>query len=111
MHIKARKAEEKDYKNIYEINRLAFIQENEGRLIEKIRKGVGSKLIKKGIEKAKEFGFDSIIVLDHENYYPKFGFKRASNWNIKCSFEVPDKAFMAIELIHGTLEEKSGTVK
>ncbi len=53
-------------------------------------------MIKKGIDKAKELGFDSIIVIGHKEYYPKFGFQRASRWNIKCPFEVPDEAFMAI---------------
>lgn len=39
MDIKIRKEEEKDYKRVYEVNRLAFQQENESKLIEKIRKG------------------------------------------------------------------------
>ncbi len=56
-------------------------------------------------------GFDSIIVLGHKEYYPKFGFQRASKWNIKCPFEVPDEAFMAIELTERAFEGKAGTVK
>lgn len=163
MNILIRKEEEKDYKNIYEVNKLAFGQENESKLVEKIRKsnnfipdlslvadinnrivghilfskikiigssifetialapmavipefqrqGVGSELINRGMEKAKELGFNSIIVLGHKDYYPKFGFKRASEWNIKCSFEVPDEVFMAIELTDGALEGKAGNVK
>jgi len=63
------------------------------------------------MEKAKELGFESIIVIGHKNYYPKFGFKKASQWNIKCPFEVPDEVFKAIELTHGALEDKAGTVK
>lgn len=163
MNILIRKEEEKDYKNIYEVNKLAFGQENESKLVEKIRKsnnfipelslvaeinsklvghilfskikiigssifetialapmavipefqrqGVGSELINRGMEKVKELGFNSIIVLGHKDYYPKFGFKRASKWNIKCSFEVLDEVFMAIELTDGALEGKAGTVK
>jgi len=34
-------------------------------------------LIKKGMDKAKELGFDSIIVLGHKEYYPKFGFSKS----------------------------------
>ena len=75
------------------------------------RQGVGSELIKRGMEKAKELGYNSIIVLGHKEYYSKFGFKRASEWNIKCCFEVPDEAFMAIELNYGALEGKAGTVE
>lgn len=75
------------------------------------KQGIGTKLIKKGIEEAKELGFNSIIVLGHKDYYPKFGFTRASNWGIKCPFEVPDEAFMAIELTERAFEDKAGTVK
>jgi len=28
---------------------------------------------------------------------PKFGFKKASGWKIKCPFKVPDEAFMALD--------------
>ena len=75
------------------------------------KQGVGSELIKKGMAKVKELGFDSIIVLGHKDYYPKFGFERASKWNIKCPFEVPEEAFMAITLTEKAFEGKSGTVK
>ena len=61
--------------------------------------------------KTKELGFDSVIVLGHKDYYPRFGFKKASKWNIKCCFEVPDEVFMAVELIDGALKGKEGTIK
>jgi predicted N-acetyltransferase YhbS len=73
--------------------------------------GIGAKLIKEGLKKARKLGFDSVIVLGHKNYYPRFGFERASRWNIKCPFEVPDEAFMAIELNVGALKERSGIVE
>lgn len=75
------------------------------------KQGIGGKLIKKGIEKAIELGFDSIIVVGHKDYYPKFGFQKASKWGIKCPFEVPDGAFMAIELTKKALENKAGVVQ
>jgi putative acetyltransferase len=163
MHILIRKEEKKDHKDIYEVNKQAFGQENESKLIDKIRagsnfvpglslvaeaggkivghilfskikiagssvfntlalapmavipdfqkQGIGSKLIKKGMTKAKELGFDSIIVLGHKDYYRIFGFERASKWGIKCPFEVPDEAFMAVELTEKALEGKAGTVE
>lgn len=73
-------------------------------------KGVGKKLVKAGLHKVKSLGFDAVIVLGHEAYYPKFGFQRASKFGIFCPFEVPDAAFMAIELIPGSLSGKGGTV-
>ena len=35
------------------------------------RKGIGSKLIKEGLERAKKLGFTSVIVVGHPEYYPK----------------------------------------
>jgi predicted N-acetyltransferase YhbS len=74
-------------------------------------KGIGRKLIKEGLKKARELGFNSVIVVGHHDYYPRFGFERASKWNIKCPFEVPNEAFLAIELKDGALTEKSGIVE
>ena len=72
--------------------------------------GIGAKLIRTGLEKAKEEGFKSVIVLGHEHYYPKFGFQPAEKWNIRLSFKVPPNVFMAIELVNGGLNNVSGTV-
>lgn len=74
-------------------------------------KGVGSKLMNESIERAKEEGFESVIALGHEHYYPRFGFDYASNWNIYPSFEgVPDQNYFVLELIEGGLEGVSGIV-
>ncbi|WP_455369798.1 GNAT family N-acetyltransferase [[Eubacterium] cellulosolvens] len=73
--------------------------------------GIGRKLIIEGLNEARELGFSSVIVLGHKDYYPMFGFEKASKWNIKCSFHVPDEAFMAIELKIGALAGKSGIVE
>lgn len=74
------------------------------------KKGIGGKLVQKGLETAKELGFKSIIVLGHKNYYPKFGFEPAEKWNIKAPFDVSTNAFMAIELELAGLKNISGTV-
>ncbi|WP_373998756.1 GNAT family N-acetyltransferase [Bdellovibrio bacteriovorus] len=74
-------------------------------------KGVGGLLIKRGHDIAKELGFTSIILLGHPTYYPKFGYKPASLWNIKAPMDVPDEAFMAIELYPNALADASGCVK
>ncbi len=72
---------------------------------------IGSALVRAGLKKAKDLKFKSVIVLGHKNYYPKLGFQKASNWQIKCPFEVPDEAFMAIELIKNGLDNISGIVQ
>ena len=73
-------------------------------------KGIGSKLVKEGLKKADQLGYKSVLVIGHPQYYPRFGFEPASKWKIKAEFEVPDEAFMALELKQGELKDKSGTI-
>jgi predicted N-acetyltransferase YhbS len=76
------------------------------------RKGIGKRLVEKGLSTARALGHKSVIVLGHEKYYPRFGFKPASKWNIKPPFEgVPDNAFLAIELVDGALNDVRGMVQ
>lgn len=74
------------------------------------KQGIGSMLVTDGLERAKVLGFLSVIVLGDPNYYSRFGFQKASKWHIQCPFEVPEEAFMAIELAEGALQEKKGVV-
>ncbi|MEF9951583.1 MAG: N-acetyltransferase [Clostridium sp.] len=73
-------------------------------------KGIGSRLIKKSIEIAKTLSYDSIILLGHPEYYPRFGFERASKYGISPVFEVPDECFMVLELKENSLKDISGKV-
>ncbi|WKS94556.1 GNAT family N-acetyltransferase [Riemerella columbina] len=73
-------------------------------------KGIGSQLIQFAHHRAKELGFSAIILLGHADYYPKFGYQKASKFGIQLPFEVPDENAMAIELIPNSLQEVSGTV-
>jgi predicted N-acetyltransferase YhbS len=74
------------------------------------KQGLGKMLIRKSHELASKMGFNSIILLGHPDYYPQFGYKPASLWNIKAPFDVPDNAFMAIELKQDALCNVSGVV-
>lgn len=74
------------------------------------KRGVGSALIRKSLEIARERGFPSVIVLGHDTYYPRFGFKPAHVWGIKAPFDVSKEAFMALELVDGSLDHVKGTV-
>lgn len=73
-------------------------------------RGIGSKLINESIKVAKKLGFKSVIVLGHDKYYPRFGFKPASSWGIKAPFDVSDEVFMALELEDKSLDGVTGTV-
>lgn len=75
------------------------------------RGGVGKALVNKGLEMLHKTEYDAVIVLGHPEYYPKFGFEKASEFGIIFENEVPDEAFMIIELKEGALKNIHGIAK
>jgi putative acetyltransferase len=74
------------------------------------RRGVGSALVRFGLDAARRLGHDRVIVVGHAEYYPRFGFRPASAFGILAPFDVPDDAFMVLELRPGALDDCSGRV-
>ena len=74
-------------------------------------KGIGSKLVQAGLEHCQLLGYDAVVVLGHPDYYPKFGFAPSVKYGIKSEYEVPDEAFMILELIPGSLKNHEGVVE
>lgn len=72
------------------------------------RKGVGKALIKSMICKATELGFGAILFFGRPEYYPQFGFKEASTWEITDSNGYNYPAFMGMELVSGYLSYAKG---
>ncbi|TCP28871.1 putative acetyltransferase [Scopulibacillus darangshiensis] len=72
--------------------------------------GIGSTLVKEGLKRCRELGHGPVVVLGHSEYYPKFGFIRASENGIKPPFEVSDENFMIYEVKPGALNNIEGTV-
>ena len=56
------------------------------------RSGAGSAAIQAVLAAARTMGESFVIVLGHPDYYPRFGFRRASLAGIRLSIEVPDEA-------------------
>lgn len=76
------------------------------------KKGIGSQLIREGLKRLKEANYQFVIVLGHPDYYPKFGFKAASTFGLKCQWEnIPDNVFMAILLDKTSTEKLKGIVR
>lgn len=73
--------------------------------------GIGGHLIEFAHKKARELGFESIILLGHPTYYPKFGYRKASDFDIQLPFDVPDENCMAIELVEDALKNINGMVE
>jgi putative acetyltransferase len=61
-------------------------------------RGIGSALVRRGIEDCQELGYRGIVVLGHPAFYPRFGFTPASRHGITCIYDAPDEAFMAVVL-------------
>ena len=75
------------------------------------RGGVGSKLVRAGLVAVAERRCPFVIVLGHAEYYPRFGFERASKHGIRCEWDVPDHVFMILVLDEAALKGVSGLAR
>ncbi|SFU65436.1 GNAT family N-acetyltransferase [Alicyclobacillus macrosporangiidus] len=73
--------------------------------------GIGSALVREGLRRAAELGFEHVVVLGHPNFYPKFGFVPSTAKGIQSPFQVPEEVFMVHEIQAGSLDSIRGTVK
>lgn len=58
-------------------------------------RGIGSRLIREGLRRCKDLGYDYCVVLGAPDYYQRFGFERASPLGIRNEFGV-DHEFMVV---------------
>ncbi|MBD2529460.1 N-acetyltransferase [Nostoc flagelliforme FACHB-838] len=58
------------------------------------RQGIGSALIKVGLELADERREPIVIVLGHPHFYTRFGFESSIGYDIESPFPVPEDVFM-----------------
>ncbi len=73
------------------------------------RRGIGSALIKMSIPMLAHAGFDAVVVVGHEDYYPRFGFSADVARDLLHPFP-PGPHFMALEITPGALEGFTGRV-
>ncbi|WP_237704646.1 hypothetical protein [Nesterenkonia sp. F] len=65
--------------------------------------GAGSAAIRGALEAAAAADERAVVVLGHPGYYPRFGFSRASAYDIDVGFDVPDESLMVLNLDGGNL--------
>jgi putative acetyltransferase len=75
------------------------------------RQGVGSQLVRAGLETCRSRGLSVIVVLGHPEYYPRFGFVPASMKGLEYEHVGPSEAFMVLELQPGVLAHARGVVR
>ena len=73
-------------------------------------RGIGAALIHAAHQKAKELRHNSVVLLGHEDYYPRFGYNAAEEFGITFTFEAPSENCMAVELSPHALDGVSGEV-
>lgn len=74
------------------------------------RQGIGSRLIRAGLERASALGYCAVVLIGHPTYYPRFGFTSARAFGMECPFPAPDEVFMALPLRSGGLDGVRGTL-
>ncbi len=61
--------------------------------------GVGTSLVRAGLARLRRKSCPFVVVLGHPDYYPRFGFVKASTRGVRCPWEgVPEEAFMILPL-------------
>jgi putative acetyltransferase len=73
-------------------------------------KGIGSMLVRAGLDECRKQGHEFVFLVGHPEYYPRFGFVPARANGFECEYEAPDEAWMVIRLKEGTLAGKQGKV-
>ena len=159
MPIEIREEQANDIAAIREVNRRAFGQEQEGRIVDALRtnhgallslvatlddrivghimysplmvggewegaalgpmavlpehqrQGIGSRLVEAGNQKLEAAGCPFVIVLGHEDFYPRFGFTPAHAHGITCEWDVPNDVFMVLVLNRAKTDGLSGLAK
>jgi len=75
------------------------------------RKGIGLQLVRAGLEECQRLGHEIVFLVGHPDYYPRFGFVPARPKGVDCEFEVPEDAWMILELRKGALAGRRGIAK
>lgn len=72
--------------------------------------GIGSALVRRGLDLLTREGVEAVIVVGHEGFYPRFGFSPAAARHLASPFQ-GSEAFMALELKPGALNGTKGVCR
>ena len=76
------------------------------------RQGIGSQLVRRGLDILRERGCAFVVVVGHPEYYPRFGFEPASMHGLASQWEgIPDAAFMVLVMDVRAMAGVSGVAR
>lgn len=73
------------------------------------KQGIGSKLVRQGLDLGLSLHWSAVFVLGSSGYYQRFGFETASKYALYCEYDVLEEDFMVISLRAHTLDLLHGT--
>jgi putative acetyltransferase len=73
-------------------------------------RGIGSALVRSGLDECRRQGHKIVVVLGHPHFYPRFGFSPKLAGHLESPFSGQD-SFMALELVAGALAGVAGRVQ
>lgn len=74
-------------------------------------KGIGSLLVTQGLKACRQHGFSLVVVVGEQSYYSRFGFIPARPKGLEVPFPVPERAFLAAEIIPRPGPGIKGTIR
>ncbi len=76
------------------------------------RQGIGSELVRRGLDMLRQRGCPFVVVVGHPEYYPRFGFEPASTCGLVSQWDgIPDAAFMVLILDANAMTGVSGVAR
>jgi predicted N-acetyltransferase YhbS len=72
------------------------------------KKGFGALLMEASIAEAKKLGYAGMVLFGNPDYYRRFGFRNAEDYDITTKDYQNFDAFMVLELLSGALSEVKG---
>jgi putative acetyltransferase len=75
------------------------------------RQGIGSQLVRAGLDACRQAGHTLVVVLGHPEFYRRFAFTPAMRYGIRSEFDVPEEIFMILELREGAVSGGGGIAR
>jgi putative acetyltransferase len=73
------------------------------------RQGMGSALVRRGLDECRQQGHQIVVVVGHPQFYPRFGFSSKMAAHLDSPYSGRE-SFMAVELVPGALDGVKGRV-